>query len=148
MNFEWKGKTHGKCTRVVALPGLAGKYASAMRLSPKVSWASTTLEICNLRDMLLKDVSHIGTAISKLPANHGGAPLGYASVHRQRGFVWWVKDHQHRGQVANEDDLGPCFRTARTQSIIWIWKTILGPKMKVKSSSLASSMTVTGPNGS
>jgi hypothetical protein len=54
--------------------------------------------IDNLRDALLKDVSHICTTISKLSNARGGVRVGCALVCRLKGFVWWVKDRQHRDQ--------------------------------------------------
>jgi len=58
----------------------------------------------DLGEMLLKDVSNVCTTISELAANHGGVRIGRALVCRLKGFVWWIKDHQRRGQVADEND--------------------------------------------
>jgi hypothetical protein len=49
--------------------------------------------INQLGDMLLKDVSHICSAITKLTNQRGGVRIGYALVRRLKGFVWWVKDN-------------------------------------------------------
>jgi hypothetical protein len=60
--------------------------------------------IDNLGDMLFKDVSHICATISKLSNARGGVRIGCALVHRLKGFVWWVKDHQRRDQDAEVAD--------------------------------------------
>jgi hypothetical protein len=58
----------------------------------------------DLGDMLLKDVSHICTTISKLSNARGGVRIGCALIRRLKGFVWWVKDHQCRDQDADGAD--------------------------------------------
>ena len=40
--------------------------------------------------------------ISKLAANRGGVRIGHALVRRLKGFVWWIKDHSRRSQLADE----------------------------------------------
>ena len=60
--------------------------------------------IDDLGEMLLKDVSNICATISKLAANRGGVRIGYALVRRLKGFVWWIKDHSRRNQVADKVD--------------------------------------------
>jgi hypothetical protein len=58
----------------------------------------------DLGEVVLKDVSHIYSTISKLACNRGGVRIGYPLVRRFKGLIWWVKDHHPRDQVPDEAD--------------------------------------------
>jgi hypothetical protein len=60
--------------------------------------------IKDLGDIKMKDVNEMCKKISGLSAACRGVRIGLVLVRRFKGFVFWVRDHQHRGQVPNEED--------------------------------------------
>ena len=58
----------------------------------------------DLGDVSVKDVEDMCKKISGLSNNRGGVRIGLVLVRRLKGRVYWVKDHQRRGQIANAED--------------------------------------------